>query len=329
MTKLSRTPRRALMLGLPALALGASGARAQAPFPNQAIRLVVPQSAGSGGDILARLVADPIGQALGQPVVVDNRPGANGVTATNYLKQLPADGHAIMLGGVSMMSFNQHLYPNLPYDPLRDFTFISPFADTPYVLVASKRSGLTDMAQLVARAKAAPESVTFSSAGIGNGTHLSTEMTAARAGIRLLHAPYNGSGPALTAVVSGQVDLMTSVLGPALPLIRAGQITALAVVRRGRSDKLPQVPTVRESGIDAPITPGWYAMVGPAGIPEPAVARLNAAIRGALDSDMVRRRLNDMDIEPALGSAADLRRQVETDSNVWGAFIRSQGLKIG
>lgn len=328
MTLLLPSRRKALLLGLHTAALAPFAARAQAAFPNQPVRLVVPQSAGSGGDILARLVAEPMAQALGQAVIVDNRPGANGVTATNYLKQQPADGHTIMLGGVSMMSFNPHLYRSLPYDPLRDFTFISPFADTPYVLVASKRSGLADMAQLVARAKAAPGTVTFSSAGIGNGTHLSTEMTAAKAGINLLHVPYNGSGPALTAVVSGEVDLMTSVLGPALPLIRGGQITALAVVRRGRSDKLPQVPTVQESGIDAPVTPGWYAMVGPAGIPEPAVARLNAAISGALASEPVRRRLTEMDIEPSLGSAADLRRQVETDSAVWGEFIRARGLKI-
>lgn len=328
MIQLPPTRRQALFLGLAAAPLIRREARAQAGFPTQAIRLVVPQSAGSGGDILARLVAEPMSQALGQPVIVDNRPGANGVTATNYLKQQPADGHTIMLGGVSMMSFNPHLYRSLPYDALRDFTFISPFADTPYVLVASKRSGLADMAQLIARAKAAPETVTFSSAGIGNGTHLSTEMTAARAGIRLLHVPYNGSGPALTAVVSGEADLMTSVLGPALPLIRGGQITALAVVRRARSEKLPDVPTVQESGIDAPVTPGWYAMVGPAGIPEPAVTRLNAAIRGALDSAPVRQRLNDMDIEPSLGTAADLRRQVETDSAVWGEFIRARGLKI-
>lgn len=328
MTQPSPTRRQACLLGLAAAPFTARYATAQAAFPTQPIRLVVPQSAGSGGDILARLVAEPMSHALGQPVIVDNRPGANGVTATNYLKQQPADGHTIMLGGVSMMSFNPHLYRGLPYDPLRDFTFISPFADTPYVLVASKGSGIADMAQLIARAKAAPETVSFSSAGIGNGTQLSTEMTAARAGIRLLHVPYNGSGPALTAVVSGQVDLMTSVLGPALPLIRSGQITALAVVRRARSEKLPDVPTVQECGVDAPVTPGWYAMVGPAGIPEAAVTRLNVAIRSALDNDAVRRRLNDMDIEPSLGTAAELRRQVETDSAVWGEFIRARGLTI-
>jgi tripartite-type tricarboxylate transporter receptor subunit TctC len=320
--------RAATLIALNLAALAATDtAQGQGTFPSQPVRLVVPQSAGSGGDIVARLLADPLARALGQPVVVDNKPGANGVVATNYLKQQRADGHTVMLAGVSMMSFNPHLYRDLAYDPLRDFTYLAPVVDTPFVLVASRRSGITSLAQLIERAKARPDELTFSSAGIGNSTHLATEMMADRAGIRLTHIPYNGSGPALTSVVSGQTDQLTSVLGTALPLIRAGQVVALAVVRGERTPQLPEVPTLREAGVDAPVMPGWFALVGPAGMPEEPVARLNSAIRAALEDPAVRRRLAEMDLEPMLGTPASVRQSAETDSAVWGEFIRGRGLR--
>lgn len=317
--------RRAVFALTPALA--APAVRAQG-LPAQPVRLIVPQSAGSGGDIMARLLAESMARDLGQPVVVDNRPGANGVTATLHAKQQPADGRTIMLAGVSMISFNPHLYRNLPYDPMRDFSYIAPVADTPYVLIASQRSGLTSVRDLIDRAKANPQRITFSSAGVGNGTHLSTEMTAARAGISLTHVPYNGSGPATTAVVSGEVDLMTSVLGPALPLLRGGQVRALAVIGRQRAEQFPDIPLLPEAGVDAPITPGWWAMVGPAGMPAPAVARLNQSIRTALGEAAIRQRLREMDIDALLGTAEEIRQHATMDSEVWGAFIRARGVSI-
>ncbi|WP_439548863.1 Bug family tripartite tricarboxylate transporter substrate binding protein [Falsiroseomonas sp.] len=328
MTHASIGRRAAAVLAFNLVALGAGRAGAQAGFPSQPVRLVVPQSAGSGGDVVARLLAEPMGQALGQPIIVDNRPGANGVTATGYLKQQRADGYTLMLPGVSMMSFNPHLYRGLPYDPLRDFTYISPVVDTPFVVVASRRSGIASLAQFIERAKARPGELTFASAGVGNSTHLSTEMMADRAGIRLLHVPYNGSGPALTSVVSGETDLMTSVLGTALPLIRGGQVTALAVVRRERASQLPTVPTLQEAGIDAPIMPGWFALVGPADLPEAVVARLNGAMRAALAAPAVQRRLAEMDLEPVAGSPASIRQSVEQDSTVWGDFIQQRNLRL-
>ncbi|MBL6458249.1 tripartite tricarboxylate transporter substrate binding protein [Belnapia sp. T6] len=320
--------RAATLLALNLAALGAGQARGESDFPNQPVRLVVPQSAGSGGDVVARLLVESMGRALGQPVIVDNRPGANGVTATSYLKQQRADGTTLMLAGVSMMSFNPHLYRSLPYDPLRDFTYVAPVVDTPFVLVASRKSGITNLGQLIERAKAAPGEITFASAGIGNSTHLSTEMMADRAGIRLLHVPYNGSGPALTSVVSGETELMTSVLGPALPLIRDGQVTALAVVRRQRTSQIPDVPTLQELGVDAPIMPGWFALVGPAAMPAGPVARLNAAVRSALGEAAVQRRLAEMDLEAMEGSPDSIRQRVESDSAIWGRFIREHGLRI-
>jgi tripartite-type tricarboxylate transporter receptor subunit TctC len=318
--------RRAALLGLAALA--AAPASAQDSFPTQPIRIVIPQSAGSGGDIVARLMADPMARALGQPVIVENRPGANGVLAVNYLKQQKPDGHTLMLAGVSMMSFNPHLYRGLPYDPLRDFTYVAPVVDTPFVLVASRRSGITGLGQLVERAREKPGELTFASGGIGNSTHLSTEMLADRAGIRLTHVPYNGSGPAQTSVVAGETDVMTMVMGTALPLIRGGQVVPLAVVRRERTPQLPEVPTLKEAGQDVPIMPGWFALVGSAGIPDEAVARLNAATRAALQDPAVARRLGEMDLEIMLGTPAALRGNVETDSALWGDFIRRRGLRV-
>lgn len=312
---------------LGALALTAGAAQAQPAFPAQPIRMVLPQPPGSANDAVARIVSEPMGRTLGQPVVIDNRPGANGTVAINFLKQQRPDGYTLLLPGVSQLSFNPNLYPNLPYDVNRDFTYVAPVTDAPFILLASKRSGIMSVAQLLERARAEPGRITYASAGIGNSTHLSVEMIADRAGVRFTHVPYPGAGQALTSVISGETDIMIIVLGVALGQVRSGLVTPLALVAERRLPVLPDLPTQAEAGIDAPIMPGWFALVGPAGMPAPVVATLNAAVQAALADETVQRRLADAQLIPLPGSAASLQQRMERDSTVWGEFIRRRGLR--
>ncbi|WP_241082991.1 Bug family tripartite tricarboxylate transporter substrate binding protein [Achromobacter xylosoxidans] len=303
-------------------------AHAQSAYPDHPVRLVVPQSAGSGGDVVARLLGEKIGTALGTSIVVENKPGANGIVATSYVAKSPADGYTLLLAGVSQMSFNPKLYKSLPYDAAKDFTYVSPVVDTPFVLVAGKGSRYKTLPQLLAAAKASPDSVTFASAGAGNSTHLSTEMIAAAAGIKLRHVPYKGSGPALNAVIGGQVDIMTSVLGSALPQIQGGNVVPLAVLASQRASDLPDVPTLKEAGIQAPSMPGWFAIVGPAGMDAAVVDKLNRAIQAAITDPAIDKRLKDLYFVPLAGTAEQMRARADEDARVWGDFIARTGVQV-
>ncbi|CAB3728839.1 hypothetical protein LMG1866_04465 [Achromobacter ruhlandii] len=305
------------------------GAQASAAdrFPDRPVRLIVPQSAGSGGDVVARLLGERIGASLGQPVVIENRPGANGIIAASFVAKAPADGYTLMLAGVSQMSFNPRLYKSLAYRADKDFTYISPVVDTPFLLVASKTSGIKSLKGLQTAAKAKPGTLSFASAGAGNSTHLSTEMIAEAAGIKLMHVPFKGSGPALNAVLGGQVDVMTSVLGAALPQVTAGNLVPLAVLADSRAPDLPDVPTLREAGIQAPVMPGWFAVVGPAAMDEGVVSRLNSAVQEALADKAIQQRLRALYLVPIPGTAQGIAQRAATDAEVWGAFIQRAGVQ--
>ncbi|OZI34594.1 ABC transporter substrate-binding protein [Bordetella genomosp. 10] len=310
-----------------AAALALPAARA-AGFPDHPIRLIVPQSAGSGGDVVVRLLSDRMGSALGASVVVENKPGANGIVAMSYVAKSPPDGYTLLLAGVSQMSFNPKLYKNLPYDADKDYTYVAPVVDTPFVLVAGKNSPYKTLPQLIAAAKAAPNAITFASAGAGNSTHLSTELIASGAGIKLKHIPYKGSGPALNAVIGGQVDLMTSVLGSALPQIQAGNVVPLAVLADQRASDLPNVPTLQEAGLHVPPMPGWFALVGPAGMDQAVVGKLNAAVQAAIADPGVDRKLRDLYFVPLHGSAEQMRTRADQDARFWGDFIARNGIQV-
>ncbi|WP_207540859.1 Bug family tripartite tricarboxylate transporter substrate binding protein [Sabulicella rubraurantiaca] len=292
------------------------------------VRVIIPQPPGGATDILARLIAEPLSRELGRPVIVENRPGANGIVSINALKGSRPDGGAMLLGGVSIFSFNPNLYPNLPYDPWRDFTWIAPVADTPFVMVAGRRTGITTLPQFIERARAEPERLTFGSAGIGNSTHLAMEMIAERAQIRLTHVPFAGSAAAITSIIAGDTDSMVNPLGSTLPMIQGGGVVPLATLGRERSPALPDVPTLREAGLADVTMPGWYAFVGPAGMPAQVVERLNGAIRAVVDNPAVTQRLRDAVLEPVSGSAADIQQRARSESEMIGAFIRRRGIKV-
>ena len=292
------------------------------------VRLIVPQPPGGAADALARLLAEPMSRSLGQPIVVDNRGGANGAVAVNALKSMRNDGSAILLGGVSLFSFNPNLYSNLPYDPARDFTYVAPVVETALVLIASRRSGVTSLAQLIERARAEPERLTFASVGIGNSTHLSMEMLTDTAGIRMTHVPFNGSATSMTSVLTGETDCMVIPLNTPLPHIQAGTLVPLAVLSGARIAALPNVPTLKETGFEGLVMPTWYAIVGPAAMLPAAVERINAAVRAAVADPETARKLREGYLEPMTGTAQFVRESIEADSASWGAFIRRRNLRV-
>ncbi|WP_421992365.1 Bug family tripartite tricarboxylate transporter substrate binding protein [Roseococcus sp.] len=303
-------------------------AQARTGFPNQPVRMVVPLAAGTLTDVIARLLVEPMARELGQPVVIENRAGANGNLAAAYLKQQRPDGYTVLLAGVSMLAFNPYLYANLPYDPARDFSYIGPVVNTPFILVASHKSGIRTVAQFLERTRARPGEITFASAGNGNSTHLAMEMVAEAADIRLTHVPYSAVSP-LASLMSGETDTMLTVVGTALPQVLNGAIVPLAVLLDARLPELPQVPTLAEEGVRAPTMPGWYALVGPDGLAEEPTLRLNAALQVALRDPTVRQRLAQMHLAPMEGSPASIRQMFESDSKTWGDFIRRRGLRLG
>lgn len=307
----------ALLLAAPAVA------RAQ----ETPLRIIIPQPPGGATDVLARLLTEPLARELGRNVVIDNRPGANGIVSINALKQSRPDGNTMLLGGVSIFAFNPNLFANLPYDPWRDFSWIAPIADTPYAIIVGRRTGITSMQQYVERARAEPERITFGSAGIGNSTHIGMEMVAERANIRLTHVPFAGSAPALTAIIAGDIDGMFTPLGSALQAAEAGRVVPLVTLGRERSPALPNTPTLAEAGLGNITLPGWYAFVGPAGMPQAIVGRLNAATRAVVDSAAVTQKLREVVLEPVSGTAQSIQDRAKTESAEIAAFIRRRGIK--
>lgn len=321
-----RHSRRAVLaLAAIGITIFAASVHAQ-DYPTRPIKLVIPQAPGAGADLVGRMLADKMSQELRQPVIVDNKPGANGVLASSLVAKEQPDGYTLMLTSVSLVSFNQFMYKNIPYDPLKDFTLIAPVADASFVLVASTASGIKSWADLVARAKAKPDTITFASAGTGNSTHLYTEMLARRSGFQVRHIPYKSSAPALLSVVSGETDFMVSTTAVALPQIKAGKVVTLAQSGETRSPQLPAVPLLTELTPDSPALPGWYALVGPARLDPKVVQKLSAAVNSFLADPVLKARLIDQFLFPIPGTPAGIQQRAETEAKVWGGLIRD--LKI-
>jgi tripartite-type tricarboxylate transporter receptor subunit TctC len=316
-----------IALAFVALGLMLAGAVVQAQdYPTRPIKLVIPQAPGSGADVVGRMLADFMTRDLRQSVVVDNKPGANGIIASQMVQKEPADGYTLLLTSVSLVSFNQFLYKNVPYDPLKDFTFIAPVSDASFVLVASTASGIKSWDDLVKRAKAQPDTVTFASAGTGNSTHLYTEMIARRSGFSLRHIPYKSSGPALMAVVSGETDVMTVVTATGLAQIKAGKVVGLAQSGDTRSPQLANLPLLKELAPNVPALPGWYALVAPAKMDPKIVQKLTASVNSFLADPVMKGKLIDQFLFPIPGTSADIQKRAEAEAKTWGGLIRD--LKI-
>lgn len=297
-------------------------------YPTRPIKLVIPQAPGSGADLVGRMLAEHMSKSLKQSVVVDNKPGANGIIASQLVQREQPDGYTLMLTSVSLVSFNQFLYKNVPYDPLKDFTFIAPVADAGFVLVASVNSGIKSWDDLLKKAKTQPDSIKFSSAGVGNSTHLYSEMIGLRSGIKIRHIPYKSSGPALMAVVSGEADLMTVTTATGLSQIKAGKVVALAQSGDQRSSQLADVPLLKELAPNLPALPGWYALIGPAKMDPKITQKVADAVNQFLGDPPINQKLTDQFLFPIPGTPADIQKRAENEAKIWGGLIGDLKLQI-
>jgi tripartite-type tricarboxylate transporter receptor subunit TctC len=275
--------RRELLAGLGLAAL-ATPLRAQTPWPSQIIRLVVPFTPGGSTDVLARLIAARLERTLGRGFIIDNRPGAGGMTAASQVAKSEPDGHTLMMGHIGTLAFNPSLYPKIPYDPLRDFQPVALVASVPNILVVNPAVPARTFEEFLAYARANPGKLNYGSGGQGSAAHIAGAYLAYKAGFEAVHVPYRGTGPSVADLVSGQIQF-TLTGGPAvLPLAAGGQLRALAVASAARVPFAPDLPTVAESGLPGFEAVQWYGVVAPAGTPAAIVERLNREINALLDT---------------------------------------------
>ena len=322
--------RRRLIAGLPAAALAAamtSPARAQA-WPARPVRLVIPFPAGGATDIIGRTLATRLGTALGQQVVVENRPGAGGSIGADAVAKAPADGHTLLMGTGSTHSVGPALNPKMPYDAFRDFAPVAHVANAPSVLVVGAGFPARTVQELVALLRRSPGRYNFGSSGIGTYPHLSAEMFKWRAGgLFVVHIPYRGTGLVITDLVSGQIAFLMDSVVSAQPHIRDGKVRALAVSGEHRSPTLPDVPTFAEAGIAGMDISNWFGAFAPAGTPAEILSRLNRDINAAVRAPEVLERLERAGAEPAGGSPEQFARLIRADHENWKAVIRRAGIK--
>jgi len=311
--------RRALpLLGSPALAQGWA--------PERPMRLIVPFTPGGSTDIIARVVGQRLGALLGQSVVVENRPGAGGTIGSDAVAKAAPDGHTLLMGHIGTLAVNPGLYPRLPYDDERAFAPIALVATVANFLAVTNGLPVRNMAEFLALARRDPGGIAYGSGGNGSATHIAVSALQEAAGVRFTHVPYRGTGPMMTDLIAGQIQMTMTGGPPALPPIRAGQIRALGVSALAPVPAAPEIPAI------AATVPGfealqWYGVVGPAGMPGTAVARINAAIHTMLQEPETRARLEPEAADPAPGTPEEFGRFISAEKARWGALIRRAGVR--
>ena len=313
-----------LFTGL-ALALVATAAFAQG-FPSKPIKLIVPFSAGSGTDIVARTVGEAMAKGLGQPVVVENKPGAGGTLAAAAVARGEADGHTVLVPS-SGHAVNPSIYPNLSYDTLKDLTGVTPLVAMPNVLVVSPARGWKNVADLEAAAKAKPGALNYASAGVGSATHFNAEKFRLQAGLDAVHVPFKGTPEAISDIIGGRCDWFFAPLSSALPLIRDGKLQALAVSTARRSSLLPDVPTTVEAGVPGSDYTFWVAFVVPAATPAAAVQRLQQEAAKALAQPELIEKLAKIGAEPMLMPSAEFNVFIRNEVEVAARVAKAANLK--
>jgi tripartite-type tricarboxylate transporter receptor subunit TctC len=315
------------IVGLAAAQMIAAGPAAAQTYPTRPVTIVVPFAAGGGNDILARLIAQHMGQALGQQFVIENRAGAGGTIGARAVAKAPPDGHILMVGHSGVFGVAPALYADPGYEPRRDFAPIGLIASYQQILVTHPSLPVRNVADLIALARKQPGKITYASAGVGSGSHVSTELFAVMAGINLTHVPYRGTGAMQGDLVGGHVDMAISTFPSVFGQIRSGLLRTIAVTGEARSSIFPDVPTVAESGVPGYAAVIHYGMVAPAGI-SPAIAdRLNAELRAALANEDVRARIADEGGEPLSGTRDQQAKDLAEEEAKWGALVRKLGIR--
>ena len=305
----------------------ASTAWAQ-PYPSRPIRVIVPFVPGGNVDITARTVAPALGDALGQPVVVENRPGAAGMVGAQAMMSSPADGYTLMMGSNSSLAVAPNLYASWPYDPIKGIAPISNLAITPFVLVVRLGLPAQSLAEFVKLAKEKPGRLSMASGGNGSSNHLVGELFQMMTGLKLSHVPYKGTGAALVDLAGGQVDLLFDQASSTVPNVRGGKIRALAVASSSRQSALPDTPTFAEAGLRDFEIDNFTGLVGPAGMPADAVAKVHAAAVKALATPQVKERFASLGVQPVGDTPEQFGAVIREDLARWSRVIKSAGVKV-
>ena len=319
-----------LLQGLFAFALVATALAAGAQtYPARAVNFVVPYPAGGIYDLAARVIGAKLAESWGQPFLVQNRVGANGIIGTDSVAKSASDGYTIMMGGIGPHGINPSMYAKLPYNPVRDFAAIIHVASAPNVLVVHPSVDARSVNELISLARAKPGQLTFSSAGSGSSQHLSGEMLKTMEGISITHVPYKGSAPGVTAVLGGEVTMMFGTMADVVEHVRGGKLRALAVTSARRIPVLPDLPTMVEAGVPGYEATAWFGMVGPAGMPHEIVAKLNQEIGRVLRMpDVLGRIAQQGSAEIVGGSPEQFGEFIRAEGAKWADVVKRAGVKV-
>jgi tripartite-type tricarboxylate transporter receptor subunit TctC len=302
-------------------------ANAQNDYPTRPVKVIVPSPPGGGTDILARVLAQHFSKALGQPFVVENKPGAGNMIGIESVARAPADGYTLLVVA-STLALNSVLYKKVPYDPVRDFAPITLAATAPNVLVVSPGLPVKSLPEFIALAKAKPGALSYGTPGIGTSPHLSMELLKSMAGIDLQHVPYRGTAAAVTDVIGGQIAATFANALTAKPQVDSGRVRALAVSGPKRVDAFPTVPPVAEAGVPGYEAMQWYGMAAPAGTPAPIIARLHAEAAKALQSDEMKEKLALDGAQPVGSTPAEFAALIRRELEKWSRVVRAAGIEL-
>jgi tripartite-type tricarboxylate transporter receptor subunit TctC len=297
-------------------------------WPKQPIKIVVSFTPGGAPDILARVLAESWQKSLGVPVLVENRPGYGGNIGADLVAKSEPDGCTLLIGTVGIHAINGALYDKLSFHPINDFTPISFLASTPNVLVVNKKLGVNNLHELIELAKAKPNELTFGSSGVGTSLHMSGELFKEMTGVQIRHIPYKGRAQSLPDLLSGRISMLFDNLSSSLPLIKAGEVQALAVTTLKRSPVAPEIPTMAEQGLPGFEATSWFSLMAPANLSPSLQKRLNTLTRQTLNQAEVKNKLRSSGLEPAPGSPQELNKLIQSEANKWGRVIYKSGAKL-
>jgi tripartite-type tricarboxylate transporter receptor subunit TctC len=299
-----------------------------AQFPERPVKIVAPSTPGDAPDVIARALAERLGAALGQPVVVENKPGAGGVVGSEYAAKAPADGYTLIMGNAGSHSVNAALYTKLSYDPVADFASVALVATAPNIMVVNPAVPARTVAEFIAYAKANPGKLNYASGGNGSSAHLSAELFKLMAGIDMTHIPYKGASPAIADVIAGNAQVFIGNLPPVLPQVKAGNLRALGVTTLTRSPELPDVPTIAESGVPGYETVAWFGVFAPAATPKATVTRLNAEINRIVSTAEFRDLLARLGTSPAPGTPEAFAARIAADVAKWKRVVAAGKISV-
>jgi len=311
-----------------AMLLAPAPASAQAAYPARAIKLIVPFPAGGGTDLIAREVANKVAVSNGWSIIIDNKPGSGGNLGVDAAAKSAPDGYTLVLGQTSNLAINPTLYPKLPYNPEKDLTPIVTVASAPLALVVAADSPYKTVADVVAAAKAKPESLNYASSGSGTVAHLATELLQKTAGVKFTHVPYKGAAQGSTDLIGGQIQMYMSSVPTLIGFVNNGKMRFLAVTSAKRTADLPAVPTVAESGFKGFEAVTWFGIAGPAGLPKDVVAKLNSAFNKALQDPEVRKKLASQGTDALGGTPEQFAKLIHDDIGRWGPIVKESGAKV-